>query len=507
MSHHGTEPLWSADSPPEPRPSLAHDLEVDVAVVGGGIAGITTALLLQRDGARVGVFDRGVVAGGATGFTTAKISALQQSTYRGITRFHDEGRAAQYASASLNAVERIAALVAEGIDCGWERRPAYTYAADDSQVADLRAEGEAARAAGLPVAIVDDAPLPYPTALALRLDDQAQFDPVRYVHGLARLLTEAGGQIYERTPVVAVHDGAPCRLETEAGHTIRAAEVVVCTNYPLLDRGLFFARTEAARSYLVAARLADTASDPPEGMFISAGAPTRSLRTHTDLEGQRWILVGGEGHTTGASEAQPERYVRLEEFARAHFDVVDVPLRWSTQDAAALDKLPYVGAYSPVSRHLHVNAGGQKWGMTNATAGAMILADRLAGREGPLRDAFDPNRLTARTLPSLVREQAHVGSRFVGDRIRRADAARTADVMHGQGAIVRDGLEQVGVYRDEDDAVHAVSVRCTHLGCLLSFNDAERSWDCPCHGSRFDVDGKVLAGPATKPLERRAPPD
>lgn len=495
-----TEPLWLVGAPPPLRPPLRDDRDCDVAVIGGGIAGVTTALLLQRAGAQVVLLDRARICGGATGSTTAKVSALQQTKLSDVRRIHGAAGAAAYAAASAGAVERIAAFVAEGIACDWERLAAYTYAAGAEQEPGVRDEVAAAQEAGLPVELVDDPPLPFAVSMAACLPDQAQFDPVRYTRGLADLFEAAGGVICEESPVVEVHDGAPCRVTTDAGFDLRARDVIVCTNYPLLDRGLFFARTEATRSYLVAARLRDTA---PRGMFISAGEPTRSLRPYTDAAGDPWVLVGGEGHTTGSSDAQPERYALLEEFARSHFDVIDIPHRWSTQDASPVDKLPYAGSYSPLSRHLFVNAGGQKWGMTNGTAGALILAERFAGGEHPQARTFDPNRLAGRALPGLAKDNVRVGAHFVGDRIRPA-GDDIEGIAPGSAAVLRSfGVARTGVYRDDAGALHAVSVRCTHLGCLLHFNDAERSWDCPCHGSRFGVDGDVLAGPATTPLERR----
>ena len=496
-----TAPLWLAGESPAPRPPLDTDRECDVAVIGGGIAGVTTALLLQRAGLQVVVLERDRVASGATGFTTAKVSALQQTKLTDVRRIHGAQRAAAYAAISQEALARITEFVDEGVDCDWERLPAFTYAAaGPGQERRVREEAAAAQDAGLPVELVDVTPLPFPVSAAVRLADQAQFDPVRYTRGLAGLFEQEGGLICEGTAVMKVHDGSPCRVTTQAGFVVRARDVIVCTNYPLLDRGLYFTRTEAARSYLVAARISSPA---PRGMFISAESPTRSLRPYTGPGGEHWVLVGGEGHTTGSSDAQPERYALLEDFARAHFDVIDVPHRWSTQDASPVDKLPYAGTYTPVSHHLFVNAGGQKWGMTNGTAGALILAERFAGREHPHAHLFDPNRLAARALPGLARETAQVGAHFVGDRIRPADAGDVDEIAAGTAAVLRSSALRTGVYRDDAGALHAVSIRCTHLGCLLRFNDAERSWDCPCHGSRFDVDGAVLAGPATEPLQRR----
>lgn len=500
-----TAPLWLAPgrAPAPAFPPPSGGVEVDVAVIGAGIAGLTTALLAQRDGARVAVLDRGPVAGGATGATTAKVSALQQTRLTRIRRVHGERAAAAYAAAQLEALDWIDALVAaERIDCAWERLPAYTYAAGDEQVAAVEREAGAARAAGLDVELTDEVPLPFAVPAAVRLDGQGQFDPVRYARALARLVADGGGVVAERTPVTGVHEGDPCRVETEAGPAVIARDVVVATNVPLLDRGLFFARMEAARSYLVAARIRGPA---PRGMLISAGEPVRSVRPYADGDGT-WVLVGGEGHLTGARDARPERFAALEAFAREHFDVVDVPYRWSTQDGMPTDDLPYAGRYTPFSRHLYVNAGGQKWGMTNATAGALVVAGLIAGRERPYARVVDPNRVSVRSAPKAAAAQGWVAAHLVGDRLRPGEASGAADVPAGEARVVRRGLERTGVHRDDAGALHAVSMRCTHLGCLVRFNAAERTWDCPCHGSRFDVDGRVLAGPAVAPLPRRDPP-
>jgi glycine/D-amino acid oxidase-like deaminating enzyme/nitrite reductase/ring-hydroxylating ferredoxin subunit len=448
------------------------------------------------------VLERGVVCGGATGFTTAKVSALQETKLSEIHRLHGADGAAAYAAASLAAVGRIDALVAaEGIDCGWERADAYTYAADEDQVDAVAQEARVALAAGLDVQLTTAVPLPFAVAQAVRLPGQGQLDPVRYVRGLAAAVDGDGSRVFESTAVGGVEEGSPCRVRTLDGLTVTARDVIVATNYPLLDRGLFFARMEAARSYLVAARVRGDATD---GMLITAGSPSRSLRSHRDGD-DTWLLVGGEGHLVGSDEAQPERFAALERFARAHFDVIDVPYRWSTQDGMPTDKLPYIGAYTLASSHLFVAAGFQKWGMTSATIAAGVLADRIAGRQNPYAAVLDPNRATVRSAPAVAKAQLWVARHFVGDRLSPAEARSSRDVPAGEARVVRSGLGKVGVFRDGDGVAHGVSLRCTHLGCLLHFNAAERSWDCPCHGSRFDIDGSVLAGPATEPLHRRDP--
>jgi glycine/D-amino acid oxidase-like deaminating enzyme/nitrite reductase/ring-hydroxylating ferredoxin subunit len=495
-----TESLWLAATEPRRFPRLDRERSFDVAIAGAGITGLTTALLLKREGLRVAVLERGRVGGGATGLTTAKVSALQEVKYSEIRSRNGARAAAAYAACSLAAVDRMATIVRElDIDCAWERMPAYTYAATPDQVDAVREEAGAARAAGLPVATTNVVPLPFEVPLAVRLDDQAQFHPVRYLLALADAVAGDGSAIFEETGVERVAEGSPCRVRTLGGFTISADDVVIATNYPVLDRGLFFARMEAVRSYCVAGPVADGL---PDGMLISAGSPTRSVRGFRD-GGKDWLIVGGEGHLTGTEDAEPERFAALARFAREHYGVDDVPYRWSTQDGMPTDRVPYVGRYTPISRHLYVACGFQKWGMTGGTFAAELLRDRITGLENAHTGAFDPTRITPRSTPEVAKAGVWVGRHLVGDRLTPAEAGSAADVPAGEARVVRSGLGKTGVFRDEQGVVHAVSLRCTHLGCLLHFNDAERSWDCPCHGSRFGIDGEVLAGPATHPLERR----
>jgi len=488
------ESLWLDTAPPGGHRPMDGDLEVDVAVLGGGIAGVTTALLLKQDGARVAVIEAHEVGSGATGCTTAKVSALQSTILSTILGRNGEEAAAVYAEASLAAVEKVAELAAqEAIDCDLERRPAFTYAAGRGELPAIEDELEAAHKAGLDVEPANP-DLPYEVAGAIRLDDQLQFHPVRYVRGLARSVDGDGSFVFEGTRALGVHRGGPWRVRTTRG-TIAAQQVVVATHYPMLDRGLYFARLKAERSYCIAARVR---APLPRGMSISAGSPTRSVRSHRDL-----LIVGGEGHSTGGGEATPERFDRLEAFAREHWGAEAITHRWSAQDPVPWDHMPVIGRYDPTSSRLWVASGFMKWGLTSATFGAMILADAIGGRDNGWAARFDPNRLSLRSVHEVAQLGAKFSFDFVTDRVRPADAGSAAEVPPGEARVVRDGLGKTGVYRDEEGTLHAVSLRCTHLACLLRWNGAERSWDCPCHGSRFDVDGEVLEGPAVNALERR----
>jgi glycine/D-amino acid oxidase-like deaminating enzyme/nitrite reductase/ring-hydroxylating ferredoxin subunit len=488
--------LWLDEPPGTAYAALgSEDLETDVAVVGGGLTGLTTALLLKRAGLRVAVLEARTVGSGVTGCTTAKVSALQSTILSTIVSRHGAGAAEVYAEASAAGVERVAALAAkEGIACDLERRAAYTYAAEESETGSVEAELRAAEQAGLPVT-ADPPDLPFAVAGAVCLPDQIQLHPVRYVRGLAAAVEGDGSRVLEGTRALGLERGEPWRIRTANG-AVRAGHVVVATHYPVLDRGLYFARLDAQRSYCIAARVRDT---PPQGMSISAGSPSRSLRAYGDQ-----LIVGGEGHAAGSEDATPERFERLEEYARRHWDVEGVTHRWSAQDPVPYDHLPVVGPYLPGASRLWVASGFMKWGLSSGTFAAMILADLVQGRDHPWASTFRPARVSLRSSPELAKLGAKFSWDFVWDRVRPAQAGSSDDVPPGEARVVRDGLGRTGVFRDDGGAVHAVSLRCTHLGCLLRWNGAERSWDCPCHGSRFDVDGAVLEGPAVHPLARQS---
>jgi glycine/D-amino acid oxidase-like deaminating enzyme/nitrite reductase/ring-hydroxylating ferredoxin subunit len=488
--------LWLKTAEPTAYPALNGNLKFDVAVLGGGIAGLTTALFLKRDGARVAVLEARRVGSGVTGCTTAKVSALQQIIYSQILGRHGSDGAAAYAEASTAGVELVNQLAAEEeIECDLERRPGVTYAAEEAERPLIHSEQEAAAEAGLRVELIEETDLPYPTFGAIRLDDQLQFHPVRYVQGLARAVDGEGSAVFENSRAVEVDVGVPCQVRSEGGGVVSAGQVVVATHYPLLDRGLFFARLEPARSYCVAARIEGT---PPRAMSISAGELTHSIRSRDEL-----LILGGEGHMTGAHKATPERYERLEEFALDHWEVAEVTHRWSAQDPVSWDHLPVIGPYHPRTSRLFVASGFHKWGLSSAGFAARIISDLIAGRPNPWAPQFNPSRVGFRGLPKLAQTNAKVAVDFFADRAIPAQTSGADDLPRGEARVVRDGLGKTGVYRAEDGSVHAVSLRCTHLGCLLRFNAAERSWDCPCHGSRFDVDGAVLEGPATGQLERK----
>ncbi len=477
-------------------PALDGDRTVDVAVVGGGITGLTTALLLARDGATVCLLDQGSIGTGTTGHTTAKVTSQHQLTYARLQRTHGRDGAATYAAAMEAAKERVASFADEGIDCDLRRRPAYVYARRTTERSVLESETRAAQECGLPATFDDELPMPFPTAGGMRFDNQIEIHPYKYVLGLAERFVAAGGQIFEQTRATHVEESQPCVVHTERG-TVRADHVVVATLMPFLDRGGFFARAYPSRSYVVTARVA---GGLPDSMLISALSPVRSIRSVPFGAGEL-LMIGGEGHHLGSSKANRERYDTLARFARNHWNVVSFEHRWSAQDYSPDDGVPYIGRLHVLSKRIHIATGFKKWGMTAGTLAGMLISDAIGRRENPWAELFSSTRVKPIAAgPRFVTENARVGYRLVSDRILAPGRRDIEDLERGEGAIVTSNGRKVAGYRDDAGGLHAVSARCTHLGCQVAWNAAERTWDCPCHGSRFTTDGEILNGPATKPL-------
>ncbi len=478
--------IW-LKAPAQSFPQLDHDVSADVAVIGGGIVGVTAALLLAESGARVVLIDANRVGHGVTGHTTGKVSSQHGLIYAQLRSKHGAEAARTYGQANEAALDWIAARVErDAIDCDFRRRSSYAWSETRSE---LKEEAEAAIEAGLPASLVETTPLPFDVVGAVRFADQAEFHAFKYVQALAAQLPE----VYEHTH--AVH-AASC-VRTPGGR-IDAEHIIVATHYPFPDRSLAFARAHPQRSYAIAC---DIAGEVPEGMFISGGSPTRSIRAIPHGSGEL-LMVGGEGHRTGTGGDTQQRYAALEAFAREHWDVRSVDYRWSAQDNTTVDGLPFIGPMTPFDEHVLMATGFAKWGLTGGTAAALILADRILGRENPWASLFDPNRVNARaSAGKLVTENAKAGVRFFADRVTKRGARALDELAPGEGDIVRHRGEKVAGYRDDDGTLHAVSPTCTHMGCQVNFNSAERSWDCPCHGSRFAVDGSVLQGPAVHRLE------
>lgn len=501
--------LWMAgDSSEPPRPSLPGDTQIDVVVVGGGIAGLSTAWFAAKAGQRVLLLEARRVGSGVTGHTTAKVTALHGASYHSLLHRHGPKGAAAYATAQQQGLQALCELVeAEQIDCELQRLPAYTYATTDEQSSTLRAEAKAAAEAGLDIFMENEAPLPFRTSTAVRLDDQAQIQPWSFMRGLLSRAERAGVQVCENTRVVALHERGGLRVVTASGHVVRARDVVVATHYPIFDRGLMFARVSVHREFAVSA---DRAGPPVPGMFYGVGPDALSVRAAAPVgtEGAQ-LVMSGKMFRPG-SGGQPEHLDALVALARQRFDDLGaVRYRWAAQDVSSHDGLPYVGQLTPWSDHVHVATGFAGWGLTNGVAAGLAISGRIASDIPMWARPLDPTRfLLPQGVPAMIGEQAQVGRFMTTGHLPVGDkAARDAPgIRAGSGGVVSVRGSKYAVYRDDAGMQHVLDARCTHLGCIVDFNEAERTWECPCHGSRFGVDGDVLSGPATKPLRSRELP-
>jgi glycine/D-amino acid oxidase-like deaminating enzyme/nitrite reductase/ring-hydroxylating ferredoxin subunit len=498
---HGGESIWIATTPDTSYPELSRDISVDVAVVGAGITGVTAAILLKRAGKTVALLDWNRIARGATGYTTAKVTSGHGVAYGRLTDTFGEQGARVYAESNQSAIERIAELAQTGgIECDFERKANYVVAEKEEERTKLEQEAEVMQKLGLPASFVAETPLPYEVAGAVKLENQAQFHPRKYLLGLAETIPGDGSHVFENTRVTHVTQGDPCTVETERGN-VRAADVVLATHLPFMDRGLFFAKAHPHRSYAVAAAI-----DPdqaPDGMFINAGLPTRSVRTIRD--GERLLIqAGGQGHKPGRAGDEPQRYDILEGFLREHWpEAGPVEYRWSTQDYMSVDRVAFVGRLNRRSKHVFVATGYSKWGMTGGTVAAELITDAILGRENAWAGLYDSKRLDPRaSAAKFVKENAAIGWRFFAQRLARGEKRSPEELNPGEGAILRVGGLKRAVYRDEQGIVHLLSPVCRHLWCYVEWNEAERSWDCPCHGSRYRGDGRVIQGPSVQDLRR-----
>jgi glycine/D-amino acid oxidase-like deaminating enzyme/nitrite reductase/ring-hydroxylating ferredoxin subunit len=489
---------WEVSAPGPAYPPLEADRSCEVAVIGAGIVGVSAALELAKAGVDVVLLEARHVGAGASGYNTGKVSALNGLIYQELIDRFDVETASAYAAANQAGLGWIAANVESfGIECDFARKPNLTYTEAKSGVKAIEAEAEAARSAGLAVELSEVAEeLPFRVVAAVRLDGQAEMNPSRYLRGIAAAAANAGCAIHERTRVIGVEGTGPCVVQTTNGRAVRAERIVVATHLPFLDRGLYFARTHPERSYVVAARVR---GEVPQGMYLSDESPAHSLRALPTADGEL-LMIGGESHKSGQSDPR-KRFQGLERWTRERFEVEAIEHRWATQDHIPHDRLPFVGPLWPFGDGILTATGLQKWGLAMGTAAGAILADRARGSENPWAESFPTSRFDPRRGAfSALKENADDGLRFVTGRL--AGRRRSAeDLKPGEGAVVGDGLGQRAAYRDESGELHQLSARCTHLGCIVSFNAAERSWDCPCHGSRFDaVDGEPLEGPAVHPL-------
>lgn len=493
--------FWRVTTAESHFPQLIADIAVDVAVVGGGITGMTAALLLARAGLKVAVIEAGKIGTGTTGHSSGHLRDVPPAGCQQLIASAGAENASLAVQSCRAAIELLAAFIQEeGISCHFQRVPAYLYTESREDLSYLEDEMEAARGLGIDATLTANLPLPFPVRAGILFPAQAQFHPAQYLHGLAEAFARSGGLIFERTRVLDIRDSQPCRIYTERG-SAKAQNIILATGTPIHDwfhlpdlLGVA-AKIAPYRSYLLAVRRVEKRFGPtaplPAGLFWDTANPSHHTRSYTDSSGEV-LIAGGENHKTGHETDTEACYRRLEEYVRVRYEVESVTCKWSAQFYEPADGLPFIG--KPNSHeHLYI-ATGYSGNLSFGTAAAVLLADLIQGKPNPWRELYDPNRVPIAGATRLVAENLDVAARFIADRFV-SEASSLSEVGAGQGKIVDMNGEKVAVYRDMTGAIYALSPVCAHSGCIVHWNSAEKSWDCPCHGGRYSPTGRVIDGP------------
>ncbi|MBP3505011.1 MAG: FAD-dependent oxidoreductase [Lachnospiraceae bacterium] len=471
--------IWKNEIAMPDKKTLSTDREVDIAVIGAGMTGILTAYLLQQQGREVIVLEGDRIASGQTGNTTAKITSQHGLKYDTLIRTYGKNRARLYAKANEEAIRMYQKIVAEqGIECDFERLSAFLYSTQNKEA--LLQEAKAAVQLGLPASFVEQVALPFETVGAVEFENQAQFHPVKFILHLAGQL-----EIYEKT---MVHTVKGHTIITSRGN-VKANHIVFAVHYPFtILTGAYFLRQHQERSYVVAYKDAGNL----HGMYYSIEEDGLSFRNYKD-----YLLIGGGKHRTGRKE-EGGSYAAIRQKAKYYFPESREIANWSAQDCMTHDKLPLIGTYSVFRPYWYVATGFQKWGMTNAMISAMIIRDGICGVKNPYEDLFSPKRWHPLASAGNFLTDIGVSVKGLLTGYHFFTEKKEEDLECGHGGIVRKGLRRYGCYRDEEGKLHRVDIRCTHMGCELLWNSEERTWDCPCHGSRFDYDGNLIDNPAKR---------
>lgn len=494
------EPIWNEDVQLPSFGPLNENKTVDVAVVGAGITGITTAYLLSKAGMSVALIDAGTILNGTTSHTTAKVTAQHDLIYDELISHIGIEKAKLYYEANKEALEFIERTISEkNIECGFTREDAYLYATTESSHKKLQKELEAYRKIGIDGDLVGEIPFNIKVQSALAMNNQAQFHPLKYLLPLINEIKAAGVFIYENTTAVDIQTNTKPTVVTKQGWKITCNSVVTSSHFPFFDgRGFYFTRMHAEKSYVLAVK---PEKDYPGGMYLCVDQPTRSLR-ETTINGEQYILVGGESHKTGQGINTIKHYEKLQEWAQRTLGVKQIPYRWSTQDLITIDNIPYIGQISSKHDNIFVATGYRKWGMTTGTAAAHLVTDLIMKKENRYKDVYSPSRFLADPgLKDFITQNADVAGHFIAGKFGMKHK-KIEEMSNDEGAVVKVKGKRTGAYKDENGYLHLVDTTCTHLGCECEWNSGDRTWDCPCHGSRFSYDGNVVEGPAEMPLKK-----
>lgn len=479
------ESIWSKTLKKREYSSLSGDLETEAVVIGGGLAGILTAYFLQRHNVKTIVLEAAAIGSGQTKKTTAKITSQHNLIYSKLLNNVGENQARQYAEANQKAILQYRRIIeGSNIECAFKECQAYLYAREQENVVKLEQEIDAAKRLGINAEFTTETELPFSVAGAVKFDGQAQFHPLAFLNEISK-----GLEIYEHSRVITVEDN---RVITENG-MVTAKHIVFATHFPFINKpGYYFARMHQERSYVLALK------DAVElhGMYLGVDGDTLSFRNFEDV-----LLLGGGKHRTG-DNADAGKYEFLSNRAGHLYPDSKEIYRWSAQDCMTLDGVPYIGQYSSSNPNWYVATGFGKWGMTSSMVSAMLISDMIVGKQNPYLDVFSPQRFTPSASVKTFLTDMGQAVKGLSKQAFSLPNAEVEALTPGKGEVIEYNGQKVGVYKDENKEVYIVSTRCPHLGCQLEWNADEKSWDCPCHGSRFDYKGNILDNPAQTNLER-----
>lgn len=473
--------VWSESCKFRKREALNKDIKTDVLVIGAGIAGILTAYMLKQKGRDVVLIDAAEIASGNTKNTTAKITSQHDLIYSKLIAEFGEEKARQYAKANELAIKKYKEIIEDKrIECDFEEKPAYVYSLNEVDV--LKEEAKAAKNLGIDAEFVQEANLPFKIKGAVKFNNQAQFNPLKFLKGISNELV-----IYENTRALEIKEN----LVVTSGGNITANNIVVATHYPIMNApGYYFMKMHQERSYVLA--LENTSEI--DGMYIDLNKEGYSFRTYNNL-----LLLGGISHRTGENE-EGGSYDKLRKVAKNLYPKAKEKYYWSAQDCMTIDGIPYIGRYSSETPNIYVATGFNKWGMTSSMVSAIIISDMILEKENDFSEIFSPRRFDlSLSINNIANDLIETAKNFIAQKVY-IPSSEIEHIKNGHGGIIEYNGEKVGVYKNKEGKEFFVSTKCTHLGCQLSWNADELTWDCPCHGSRFDYKGRLIGSPATKDL-------